>query len=154
MNWAWDRELPMMPRVDLHSQVLLFLTAVCTTTTQNSCVSVQASAGCSSASYPSCQSLEEEPLLPPGAREVCQGGPPRWRPLPHHACLRERHGPFPVYCWKHVIACVVLVQFLQRNKPTLPSKYTLNVTLPCESLRWLPKLFDCRDFGDVTYFSS
>ena len=49
----------MMSRVDLHSQVLLFLTAVCTTTTQNSCVSVQASAGCSGASYPSCQSLED-----------------------------------------------------------------------------------------------
>ena len=38
-----ESELPMMSRVDLHSQVLLFLTAVCTTA-HNSCVSVQASA--------------------------------------------------------------------------------------------------------------
>ena len=59
-------------------------------------------------------------VLPPVARDMRHGGPARWRPLPHHACLRERLGPFPVYCWKHVIACVVLVQFLQRNEPTLP----------------------------------
>ena len=37
---------------------LLFLTAVCATTTQDSCVSLKAYERCSGASYPPCQSLE------------------------------------------------------------------------------------------------
>ena len=39
--------------------LLIFLTALRVTTTQDSCVSVQASARCSGASYPPCQSLED-----------------------------------------------------------------------------------------------
>ena len=82
-----------------------------------------------------------------------------------HACLRERHGPFPVYCWKHVIACVVLVQ--SSNATHLHSLHlyglrtvvisSVNVygcdrPIRLENIGYLHinnSTFDCRDFGDV-----
>ena len=108
VNWAWDREwtandVPCRPTT-LTGSFISHLLYVQRRHKTRMCP-VQASAGCST---PVLRTHLASPSKTSFVTSPSRQGPGKCVKVdlldgdhsPHHACLRERHGPFPVYCWK------------------------------------------------------